>query len=218
MAEYQKKELNEIEDDLFEGQWDANVTKHFAVREAADMFMDHKDVIKEVVRIAKVDLSADFGGVNAPTNQFGWTPIQANHLLATSTPTYATSTWNRYIDTSDVTSRYNDWIGSSSSNLKLSKYSTMVIIGFVDPVDEPKIDGVLAKVNSQNYPLWHFGQAMQETDQHVYELASPIIIESEQELYLQTLCGRAGLDKLQPVGVHFGMGDYLRNKNAYAQT
>jgi hypothetical protein len=45
----------------------------------------------------------------------------------------------------------------------------------------------------------------------------PIILEKEQEMYLQVLVGRAGLSKFRPLGVNFSKGDYLRQKTAYAQ-
>lgn len=217
MVEYQVVDLTSDEDTIFENEWDKFFTKHFRAREVIDLYQDNKENIKEAARVAKYQLEASFGGQNAKTNEFGWTWIQPNHLLATAAPTYATATWNRYITTANVTTRWIDWIGSAATNLKLTKYGTLIIIGFADPVDEPKIDAVLAKVKGTEYPIWYFGDAMMDTDWRVVELTAPIILEKEQEMYLQTLAGRAGLDKLQPLGVFYGKGDYLRSKTAYAQ-
>lgn len=221
MADYQVVDLTDPENTIFEAEWDKLWTNHFRVREVIDLFQDHKDAIKEAARVAKYQLETVFGGANARTNEFGWSPILPNHLLATTTPTYATKTWNKYIATSDVTSSttygWLDFIGSSTSNLKLTKYGTMIIIGFADPVEEPKIDAILAKVKGVDYPIWPFGEQMSETDWHVYELPAPIIVEKEQEIYFQALAGRAGLDKLRPLGVFFSKGDYMRSKTAYAQ-
>lgn len=216
--EYQRVELIQTEDDLFENQWDKFVTKHFRSREFLDMFQDHKDAIKEAARVAKYQLESTFGGVNAGTNQFGWGPILPNHLLATSTPTYATATWMQYISTANVTTRWIDWIGTSSTNLKLTKYGTMIVIGFADP--EPgdgKIGAILAKIKGKDYPIWDFNDMMVDTDMKIYELVEPYVVEKEQEFYLQQRADRAGVTQIRPIGVFFAKGDYMRDKNAYAK-
>lgn len=216
-AGYQKVELTQEEDDLFELEWDKVVTRHFIVREWLDIYQDHKEAIKEACRIAKYQLESPFGGFNARTNEFGWTPIQPNHLLATSSAVYSTATWNKWWATSDVTTRWADFVGSSTTNFKLSKYSTLCIVGFADPVEVPKIDAILARVKSIDYPIWYFADQMAEQDMHVVEAVEPIILEKEQEMYLQVLVGRAGLSKFRPLGINFSKGDYLRQKTAYAQ-
>jgi hypothetical protein len=216
-AAYQKVDLTTDEDNLFEAEWDKFVTRHFVVREASDIFADYKEEIKEAARIAKYQLEQPFGGVNARTNEFGWQPIMPNHLLATTTPTYATATWNQWLATSDVTTRWKDWIGSNSSHFKLSKYSTMIIVGFLDPVDVPKIDALRAWVKSIDYPIWYFADQMAEQDDKIIELAAPIILEKEQEMYIRQLVGRAGLSKLRPIGVMYSKGDYMRDESAYAK-
>lgn len=217
MVEYQRVELTDAEDTLFEQQWDKFVTKHFREREFVDIFQDHKDIIKEAARIAKYQLESTFGGVNAETNQFGWMPILPNFLLATSTPTYATATWMQYLTSANVNSRWVDWIGSSSSNLKLTKYGTMVVVGFADPEEIPKIGAILAKIKGKDYPIWDFDEMMLDTNLHIYELVEPFIVEKEQEIYLQQRVDRAGVSQIRPIGVFFAKGDYMRNKNAYAQ-
>ena len=214
---YQSKDFEQDEQDIFDTEWNAFITKHYRTRESVDVFEDHRDGILEAAKIAKYQLESEFGGQNAQTNQFGWGPILPNHILATGTPTYATATWRQYIETSDVTARWKDWIGSSASNLKLSKYATMVIIGFADNVEDPKIDGILAKAKGQEYPIWAFGEAMKGTDNNIYQLTTPLVIEAEQEIYLQQLCGRAGLSELHPIGVYFAKGDHMRDKAAYAK-
>lgn len=217
MVEYQIVDLTSDEDKIVENEWDKLWTKHSRARELIDVYQDHKENIKEALRIAKYQLEASFGGVNARTNEIGWMPIMPNFLKATSTPTYATATWRQYVSTSDVTTRWKDWIGTSASNLKLSKYACMIIIGFADPVEVPKVDALLAKVKGVDYPIWPFGEQMTDTDWHVYELSAPIVIEKEQEIYIQELCGRSGVSELRPIGVYFAKGDHMRNKNAYAQ-
>ena len=216
--EYQVSELSADEDALFDSEWDAFVTKHFRARETVDVFQDHKENIKEACRIAKYQLESSFGGLNANTNEFGWMPIMPNFLLETvGTPTYATSTWKQYISTDDVTTRWKNWIGSSDDNLKVSKYATLIMIAFADPSELPKIDGIQAKVKGKDYPIWYFGDMMRDTDQRVYELTAPIVVEKEQEFYLQQLCGRAGVSELHPLGVYFAKGDHMRDQNAYAR-
>jgi len=215
--DYQVTLLSKEEDDLFEDEWDAFVTKHFKSRETVDVFQNHKEAIKEACRIAKYQLEASFGGINANTNEFGWMPIMPNFLLATTTPTYETSTWKQYISTEDVTNRWKDWIGTSESNLKLSDNASLIMIGFADPSDEPKVDAIQAKVKSSNYPIWYFGDMMRNTDYSVYELTVPPIIEPGQEFYLQQLCGRAGVSEIHPLGVYFAKGDHMRNQGAHAQ-
>lgn len=219
MATYAKISLDENEKAIFDDEWDKLWTRHFVARDIIDVYEDARAAIQEVAEISKAQFDGSgFGGVNAATNEFGWTPIMPNHLLATSSPTYATATWNDYITTSDVTSRWVDWIGTSSSNFRVSKYANLIIIGFVDPVDEPKIGGILAKVKAKDYPVWYFSDHYEETDYPVVQLPQPIVVEKNQEMYLQKLCIRAGLSRLRPIGVLFGTGSYLRNKNAYAET
>lgn len=211
--------LTSVEMDIFNAEWDAFITRHFISREVNDIFNDNRDAILEGCEIAKYELESGFGGVNAAPNQFGWMPIQPAFLLASGTPTYATSTWNRYITTANITAGYGytDWVGSSSASLNTSKYSTMILLGFEDPAEVPKVGGVLAEIKAKKYPLWHFGEAM-KADQHVYELPTPIVIEPTQDIYLQTLNVIAGRDELRPIGINFLDGAQMRVKSAYAQT
>jgi len=217
-AGYQKVDLTTEEDDLFESEWDKIVTRHFVVREASDIFADHKEAIKEACRIAKYQLEQPFGGANARTNEFGWQPIMPNFILtANAAPTYATRTWNQWLTTSDVTTGWKDWIASSASKFKLSKYSTLIIIGFADPVEVPKIDALRATIKSIDYPIWYFGDQMAEQDYPVVELTAPIILEKEQEMNIRELVGRAGLSKIRPLGVVYSKGDYMRDESAYSK-
>lgn len=222
MTDYQIVDTTDAENAIFENEWDKLWAKHTKARELLDIYQDHKDAIKEALKIAKYQLESTFGGVNAQTNEIGWGPILPNFLLTASSATaYSVRTWNKYIATGDVVSAstygWLDFIGSSTTSLKLAKYGTMIIIGFADPVDEPKIDAILAKIKGRDYPIWNFGESMSDTDWHVFELPAPIIVEKEQEIYLQELAGRAGLDKLRPIGVFYAKGDYMRSKTAYAQ-
>jgi len=225
MVQYNKVELTEVEDNLFEKQWDKFLTRHFKVREVIDIYQDHKDIIKEAARIAKYQLEQPFGGANAETNQFGWTPILPNFLLnASAAPTYQYGTWRQYITTAHVTDTtygrgWKDWLGTSANNLKLTKYGTMVVIAFEDPINREmhSIGALLAKIKGKDYPIWDFGEAMNNTDHPVFELTEPIIIEKEQDFYIQERCDRAGVSELRPLGVFYAKGDYMRNKSAYAQ-
>lgn len=211
--------LTTVESDIFNSEWDAFVTRHFVSREVNDIFMDNRDAVYEACEIAKYELEAGFGGVNAAPNQFGWMPIQPAFLLASGTPTYATNTWNRYITTANVTDSYGytAWVGSSSGSLNTSKYSTLVLLGFEDPAEIPKVGGVLAEIKAKKYPLWYFGEAMRG-DRHVYELPTPIVVEPTQDIYLQTLNIAAGRDELRPIGVNFLTGAQMRTKSAHAET
>jgi hypothetical protein len=211
--------LTALESEIFDNEWDAFVTRHFVSREVNDIFNDNREAVREGCEIAKYELESPFGGVNAAPNEFGWMPIQPQFMLASSTPTYATSTWIRYLTTANITDSYgySDWIGSSSGSLNTSKYSTLVLLGFEDPAEVPKVGGVLAEIKAKKYPLWHFGESM-KADQHVYELPTPVVIEPTQDIYLQTLNVIAGRDELRPIGVNFLDGAQMRAKNAYAQT
>jgi len=218
-----RESLTAEEEDIFNSEWSPLLTRHFRVREVMDIFEDHRDAILEAARIAKYELEATFGGANARTNEFGWMPIMPQHLLTGHAviDSYADVTWDRDITTSDVTTvtdntvGWMDWIGSSSASRKLSKYATMIIIGFYDPVPEPKVDTILAKIKSTDYPMWYFGDLFAETDYHVMELTTPFVIEKEQDFYLQKHCIKAGTDSLRPHGIMSAKGDYMRDKGAY---
>ena len=220
---YNKKSLTDEEKEIFDVQFPITITKHLKYREFTDIFEDNRDVILEAAEISKYQLEAVFGGVNCTTAQFGWTfPTAAMFKQTSSTHAYNTNTWNKYISTSDVTnvsSTYGwlDYIGTSSSAFKMSKYGCMVILGFVDPVEKPKVDALLATVKAVDYPRWDMSWEMESSDLNIYELVDPIILEKEQEMYIQEHVCAAGLDKLQPIAICFGKGDWLRSKNAYAQ-
>ena len=215
-----KRSLTSEEEAIFNAEWSPLWTRHLRSREVMDIFEDHRDAILEAAEIAASGLESEFGGVNAATNQFGWQPILPNHLLTGPTDSawaYSKGTWETDIATTDVTTGWMDWIGTNSSMFKLSKYSTMIIIGFADPVETPKVDAILAKIKSTDYPIWNFADLVSETDYHVVELVTPFVVEHEQDFYLQKFCGRAGRDSLRPLGVMFSKGDYMRDKNAYAK-
>jgi len=225
MAGYQKSSLSDDEQAVFNSEWDRLITRHFKVREIQDIFNDNRDAIQEACEVSKFQLDAAFGGMNCRTNEFGWGPIQPNHLLATSSTNstaYAYRTWNQWFTTDDVTSSstygWKAWIGSSSADLKVTKYGCFAIIGFYDAEQPAKVDALLAKIKGVDYPVWWMGDCFDEQDYQVYELATPIIVEKEQTMYIQERVGRAGLSKLRPIGLIFGKGDYLRDKKPYAQT
>jgi hypothetical protein len=214
--------LTSEEDAIFNAEWNLMLTRHFRYREVMDVFEDFRDQIKETAAIAKYELESSFGGANARTNEFGWMPILPQHLLASAAPTtYAEVTWDRNITTADVVDTdlggvgWKYWLPSASGNVKLSKYCTMIVIGFFDPVPVPKVDAILAKIKATDYPIWYFGDRVAETDYHVIELTEPFVVEKEQEFYLQTHCSNAGLDKLRPLGIMYAKGDYMRDKTAY---
>lgn len=209
-------ELTKREEDIFNAEWDSFVAKHYPQRDFVDVFEDNKSQILDALKIAKYQLEVEFGGINAKTNEFGWSPIQPNFLLATAAPTYATSTWKKNYTTANVTTMWLDWIGSSTTNVQLSKYATMILIGFHDPVDLPKISAIKGLFKGDEYPIWWVEEALR-AGVHIYELPQPVLIEPEQTLYMQTKVYQAGDDELRPLGVYFGRGDHLRDKSAYAK-
>lgn len=220
--------LTSEEDAIFNAEWNLMLTRHFRYREVMDVFEDFRDEIKETAAIAKYELESTFGGANARTNEFGWMPIMPQHLLTGNAAPggFSDVSWNRNITTTQVTTEsvsagngygWINWIGSSGTNYKLSKYATMIIVGFFDPVPVPKIDAILAKIKATDYPVWYFGDRVAETDYHVIELTEPFVVEKEQEFYLQTHCCSAGQDRMRPLGIMYAKGDYMRNKNAYGQ-
>lgn len=210
-------DLTQAETDIFNAEWDKFITTHYPEREFIDVFEDNKQQILDTVKIAKYQLEMEFGGVNCATNQFGWTMIQPNHVLAQSAvPTYATTTWKKNYATSDVTTMWAYLFGTSSTDLHVSKYATMILLGFYDPVDVPKISAIKAKIKGDEYPVWWLENAFRGGI-HIYELPEPIVIEKEQTYNMQAKCSHAGDDELQPIGVYFGRGDHLRSITAYAQ-
>ena len=210
------EELNASEQEIFDEEWDAFISRQYPQREIIEVFERNKQPAIDALKIAKYQIEANFGGINAATNEIGWSPIQPNFLLATTTPTYATSTWKKNYLTSDVTTMWKDWIGSSSSQRQLSKYATMILLGVYDPVDVPKVSAIKADVKSREYPIWYIRQAMM-ADAHIYELPKPMVIEKEQPMHLRIKVAQAGDDELSPLGIYFAKGDHLRDESAYAR-
>ena len=210
-------DLTQNEQDIFNAEWDKFITLHYPEREFMDVFEDNKQQILDALKIAKYQLEMEFGGINAATNQIGWTMIQPNFVLAQdAVPTYATTTWKKNYATSDVTAMWAYLWGSASTDFHVSKYGCMILLGFYDPVDVPKISAVKAKIKGDEYPVWWIENAL-KAGIHVFELPEPIVIEKEQTNNVQAKCASAGDDELQPLGVYFGRGDHLRSKTAYAQ-
>jgi hypothetical protein len=209
-------DLTQREMDVFNAEWDSFVALHYPERDFVDVFEDNKSQILDTLKISKFQLEVEFGGIHAATNQFGWTMIQPNFVLATTTPTYETSTWMKNYATSDVTTIWKDLWGTSTTDKQVSKYATMILLGFYDPVDVPKVSAIKAKIKGDEYPIWWIENAIR-SGLHIYELPQPIVIEKEQTYYIQAKIARAGDDELQPFGVYFGRGDHLRSKTAYAQ-
>lgn len=214
MVEY--ADLTEAEETIFNEEWDKFVSMHFPERDIVDIFEDNKQEILDACRIAKFQLEMEFGGINARNNQFGWTPIQPNHLLATATPIYATNTWNKDYTTSEVIAMWADWIGSTTSQRQLSKYTTMIVIGFRDPVALPKVSAIKANLKGTTFPIWWVEEALR-AGLHIYQLPKAFVIEKEQSFNLEVKVASAGRSELRPLGVMFAKGDHLRDKGAYAQ-
>jgi len=213
--------LTSAEQATFDAEWNLMLMRHFRYREVMDVFEDFREQIKETAAIAKYELEASFGGANARTNEFGWMPIMPQHLLTgdSEPSTYAHVSWDRNITTANVTVHSTGngvgWI--NWLDVKLSKYCTMIVVGFFDPVPVPKVDSILAEIKATKYPTWYFGDRLAETDYHVIELTEPFVVEKEQDFTLQTRCCAAGQDKLRPLGIMYAKGDYMRDKGAYAQ-
>jgi hypothetical protein len=209
------------EQEIFDKEWDSFVATHVVQRDITDMYEDNKAQILDAAKTAKYQLEVDFGGIHAKTNEFGWQEIHPNVLLGTtsrSTAIYSENTWKKNYTSANVSSLWNDWIGSSTSDLQVSKYGTLIIIGFADMVDVPKVHAIKAKIKGMDYPIWYMQNAMEVPGSyHVYELPKPIVIEKEQNMYLQVKVVNPGDDALRPIGVYFTRGDQLRSKTAYAQ-
>lgn len=214
-------DLTSGEQEIFDKEWDSFVATHVVQRDITDMYEDNKAQILDACKIAKYQLEVDFGGIHARTNEFGWQEIHPNVLLGTtsrSTAIYSENTWAKNYTSANVTSLWVDWIGSSTSDLQLSKYATMVVIGFADMVDVPKVHAIKAKIKGMDYPIWYMQNAMETPGgYHVYELPKPFVVEKEQNMYMQVKVVKAGDDALRPIGVYFTRGDQLRSKTAYAQ-
>jgi len=213
----ERQTLNESEQEVFDEEWDSFISRQYPQRDMVDAFERHKSQIVEALKIAKYQLECDFGGVNAATNEIGWSPIQPTFILATDTPTYDVSTWKKNYATSDVTTMWKDWIGSSGSQRQLSKYATMVLLGVYDPVDVPKISAIKADIKSKEYPIWYVHEAL-SVGVHLYELPKPMVIEKEQPMHLRVKVCQAGDDELSLMGIYFAKGDHLRDESAYAKT
>lgn len=214
-------DLSTKEQEIFDKEWDSFVATHVVQRDIVDMYEDNKAQIQEACQIAKYQLEVDFGGIMAKTNEFGWQEIHPNVLLGTtsrSTAIYSENTWAKNYTSANVSSLWNDWIGTSTSDTALSKYATMIIIGFADMIDVPKVHAIKAKIKGTDYPIVYMQNAMEVPGAyHVYELPKPWLVEKEQNMYLQVKVVRAGDDALRPIGAYFARGDQLRSKTAYAQ-
>lgn len=212
-----RTELTSAEMEIFDAEWDPFLTRHFRSRDVIDIFEDHNAEIKDAAAIAKYELEASFGGSYAKTNEFGWMMPMPNFFKATTTPTYDTGTWREHITTANVSSRWVDWLGTSTTAKQISKYACFILLGFMNPIAEPKTAGVLANIKSVKYPIWYFEDAMVDSDYQVYELPTPVVIEPEQEYYFQKYVIQAGWDYLHPIGIYFATGDHMRDKSAYAK-
>lgn len=210
------EELSSDEQAIFDEEWDSFISRQYPQRELIDVFERHKSQVVEALKIAKYQIEADFGGINAGTNEIGWSSIQPNFILATGTPTYSTSTWRKNYLTSDVTTMWKDFVGASGSQRQLSKYATMILLGVYDPVDVPKISAMKATIKGKEYPIWYMQEALQ-AGAHIYELPKPMVIEKEQPMHLRVKVAQAGDDELSLLGIYFAKGDHLRDESAYAK-
>ncbi|MDO9353863.1 MAG: hypothetical protein Q7T55_09210, partial [Solirubrobacteraceae bacterium] len=68
-------DLTQDEQDIFNAEWDKFVTLHYPEREFMDIFEDNKQQILDALKISKYQLEMEFGGINASSNQIGWTMI-----------------------------------------------------------------------------------------------------------------------------------------------
>lgn len=190
------------EEDTFQSEWDSFKTHHLKGSTHSQIFEEHKETIKSVVGQAKHNLKRLFGGENPHVAEFGWMPILPRVL----TPSSAL-TWSKEITEENVTFKWTDWIGTLSSNIVVGKRSTMVIIGFVDPVAKPPVDAIRVYAHGVQYPVWPFGECMEGCVRNEYSLSTPLILNNGESLYIQQLCGRPGISKLRPLGVHFMTSD-----------
>lgn len=214
-------ELTGQEKKIFDAEFDKMFANYLMERDYSTLYANSREQIMDACAIAKYQLECDFGGLQARTNEFGWQEIHPNILLGTTSRTtaiYSENTWAKNYTAANVVSLWNDWIGTSSADLQLSKYATMIVLGFADMVDEPKVHAVKAKIKGLDYPIWYMQNAMETPGKfHVYPLPKPFVVEREQNMYLQAKVVKAGDDSLRPIGVYFARGDQLRSKVAYAQ-
>lgn len=204
---YQSDDLDDDEIYLFEKEWKVFTSHHLHDSAYSNIFEHHKSAIKEAACKSKYTIKRQFGGENPNTNEFGWMPILPRILMPAAVPT-----WRKEITEENVTFRWADWIGTPLlSGISAGDKSTMIIIGFVDPVAKPPIDAIRVQAHGVQYPAWSFGECMEACTRNAYMLSTPIHLTNRDRLYIQQLCGRPGISRLRPLGVHFTTSDNMRS-------
>ena len=164
----------------------------------ANMIARNSPRILDLVRVvnAQSGCQQGYGGAGARGNALVVNPLRQGDVTITHG-------WQVAITAIGATT----WIGSSTSTIAMTVSSLPVLghiyLGFVDPIEVPKVDAVQLVKNGDPWPEevlvfnWRHGFGSHSTP--VHELKQPWIVPPGENYYIPLRYNRVGDDRLEPI-------------------
>ena len=189
---YKLSALSEIDSALFAKTMDYIVSQ-IASPLVYDIVVRRADIVLDLVRMVNTETKQGFKGVWARGKQLTIKFISPDELLGTGVTTWLKT----YTSTG-----WTDWAYSSSSPKDVGEEEGYIILGFVDLVEDPKIDAVKMYKDGDNYVPTYLSWDFHEDTRRIYaqELPEAWLFPPESSFAIRAHVRATGSDKLVPIG------------------
>jgi hypothetical protein len=109
----------------------------------------------------------------------------------------------------DINTQWIDWIGTTDNRFITPKNMVIVMLG-VTNLYPPVVDAVYFAVDDKDYPIEYLA-TLEREHQRTSKFPVQIVLSHGQSFNMKTHVFNPGIDALQPIGVIFATGEYLRD-------
>ena len=175
------------------------------------LFARNTVLILSTIRCVNVDSASGFKGSVGAGRQLDMLMLRPQEFWNCDTSGSYRTTWQRNIPA--ASSYYFVQGSTDASNLTMGDNEAMIILGFIDPAEQPVVNALQITYLSQNYNIQNldFGIVDYQGAYPVMELMQPVIVFPKESAKINCWYYAAGTDWLQPVGLWIKMSENLRN-------
>jgi len=155
-----------------------------------DIIARNAPLILDVIRIVNLETKQGFKGMAARAGE-----LEINWVRP---GTFGKTTWL----TSYTSTGSNTWF----SETRLLEYEALIILGWIDPIEVPKIDAIYITKDGDPLPAqtmpWMAKNNFGTYQTPIVEQKLPLVVLPEHKFKIEVNVFATGDDKLEPIGFH----------------
>jgi len=155
-----------------------------------DIIARNAPLILDVIRIVNIETKQGFRGMAARAGE-----LEINWVRP---GTFGKTTWL----TSYTSTGSNTWF----SETRLLEYEALIILGWIDPIEVPKIDAIYITKDGDPLPAqtmpWNAKTQLGAYQTPIVEMKLPLVVLPEHKVKIDVNVFATGDDKLEPIGFH----------------